>query len=76
LLVDGETGKVMIAPSDLKVAKFSKARENYRRSRAAFAAGEMLPCQTLDGIEISQLANIGRPEKAEQVGLHNVWWAR
>ncbi len=72
LLVNGETGEVTIAPSDLELAKFSKARENYRLFRAAFAAGEMLPCQTLDGIEISLLANIGRPEEAEQVALHNL----
>jgi phosphoenolpyruvate-protein kinase (PTS system EI component) len=32
----------------------------------------MLPCITQDGVEISLLANIGRPEEVEQVGVHNL----
>jgi len=72
LLVDGEAGMVMIAPSAAEVADFSRAKENYQRSTTAVAADEMLPCLTQDGIEISLLANIGRPEEAEQIGKHNL----
>jgi phosphoenolpyruvate-protein kinase (PTS system EI component) len=72
LLVDGEAGKVTIAPSASEVAAFSKSRENYQRSTAAMAADEILPCLTQDGIEISLLANIGRPEEVEQIGIHNL----
>lgn len=70
LLVDGETGRVTIAPSATERAEFSKSRENYQRSTVAVAADEMLPCLTQDGIEISLLANIGRPEEAEQIAIH------
>lgn len=70
LLVDGQAGRVTIAPSATELAEFSKSRENYQRSTAAMAADESLPCLTQDGIEISLLANIGRPEEAEQIGIH------
>ena len=72
LLVDGEAGKVTIAPSASEVAAFSKSRENHQRSTAAMAADEILPCITRDGIDISLLANIGRPEEVEQIGIHNL----
>ena len=72
LLVDGEAGKVTIVPSASEVAEFTKSREDYQRSMAAIAADETLPCVTRDGIEISLLANIGRPEEVEQIGLHDL----
>ncbi|MFW6107040.1 MAG: putative PEP-binding protein [bacterium] len=36
------------------------------------AAAESLPCLTQDGIPISLLANLGRPEEVEQIGIHNL----
>jgi phosphoenolpyruvate-protein kinase (PTS system EI component) len=72
LLVDGQAGRVAVAPSASELAKFSKAREDYQRSTAAIAADEMLPCRTQDGTEILLLANIGRPEEVEQIGSHNL----
>ena len=72
LLVDGEAGTVTIAPSVSEVAEFSKSRESYQRSTATIAADEILPCLTQDGTEISLLANIGRPEEGEQIGIHNL----
>jgi phosphoenolpyruvate-protein kinase (PTS system EI component) len=72
LLVDGEAGRVTVAPSALEVAEFSKSRENYQRCMAIMAADETLPCLTRDGHEISLLANIGRPEEVEQIGIHHL----
>jgi phosphotransferase system enzyme I (PtsI) len=72
VLLDGEAGRVTIEPSPSEVESFSKLKRDYERSSAAIAAGEMLPCITQDGIEISLLANIGRPEEVEQVGMHNL----
>lgn len=72
LLVDGEAGQVTIAPSALEAAEFTKSREDYQRSMAVIAADETLPCVTRDGIEISLLANIGRPEEVEQIGPHDL----
>lgn len=72
LLVDGEAGRVTIGPSALEMEQFSKSRANYQRSTAAIAADENLPCLTRDGVEISLLANIGRPEEVGQIGIHNL----
>ena len=72
LLVDGEAGRVTIDPSPSEMERFSKLKRDYERSAAAIVAGEMLPCITRDGIEIALLANIGRPEEVEQVGVHNL----
>ena len=72
LLVDGASGKVTIAPSATEVTEFSKSREIYQRATTALAVDETLPCLTQDGIEVSLLANIGRPEEAEQIGVHNL----
>ena len=72
LLVDGESGRVTIAPSASEVAEFTKSREDYQRSMVAIAATEILPCLTLDGTEISLLANIGRTEEVEKIGIHNL----
>jgi phosphoenolpyruvate-protein phosphotransferase len=72
LLVDGETGRVTLVPSAAEVAEFAESRANYQRSTAALVADERLPCLTQDGIAISLLANIGRPEEAEQIAIHHL----
>ncbi len=72
LLVDGEAGRVTIDPSPSEMECFSKLKRDYERSAAAIVTGEMLPCITQDGTEIALLANIGRPEEVEQVGVHNL----
>jgi phosphoenolpyruvate-protein phosphotransferase len=72
LLVDGEAGRVTIAPSAADVAAFSQSREHFEHSVAALAADETLPCLTRDGSEISLLANIGRPEEIAQIGIHHL----
>jgi phosphoenolpyruvate-protein kinase (PTS system EI component) len=72
LLVDGEAGRVTISPGAAELEEFSKSSENYQRATAAMAADEVLPCLTRDGIGISLLANIGRPEEVEQIGVHHL----
>ena len=72
LLVDGETGSVMITPSQSDEKRFQKRKRKYEGIVTSIAAKEHLPCVTLDGIEISLLANIGRPEEVERVAQHNL----
>jgi phosphoenolpyruvate-protein phosphotransferase (PTS system enzyme I) len=72
LLVDGQAGTVTISPSAAERATFSKSQEHHQRSLAAMAADETLPCVTRDGVAISLLGNIGRPEEVEQVDIHNL----
>jgi phosphotransferase system enzyme I (PtsI) len=72
LLVDGETGSVVIAPSQSDEESFLKRKRQYESPATSTAVKEKLPCVTQDGIEISLLANIGRPEEVERVAKHNL----
>ena len=72
LLLDGEAGSVLIAPSASDEASFAKRKREHEERADAIAIKEELPCITLDGIEISLLANVGRPEEIEQVTVHNL----
>jgi phosphotransferase system enzyme I (PtsI) len=72
LLVDGEAGSVLMAPSASDEASFAKRKREHEKRADAIAIKEELPCITLDGIEISLLANVGRPEEIEQVTEHNL----
>lgn len=72
LLLDGEAGSVLMAPSASDEASFAKRKREHEKRADAIAIKEELPCITLDGIEISLLANVGRPEEIEQVTGHNL----
>ncbi len=72
LLVDGETGSVVIAPSQPDEASFAKRKREYEIRATSIAAKEKLPCITQDGIEISLFANIGLPEEVGCVAEHNL----
>ena len=72
LLVDGETGRVTVAPSESDEGNFVKTKQEHDRGAAQLAVGEQLPSITRDGIEIKLLANIGRPEELDSVAKHNL----
>ena len=72
LLVDGETGNVVVAPSGSDEEIFADRKREYVRHATSIAATERLPCVTQDGVEIALLANIGRPEETHSVREHNL----
>ena len=72
LLVNGRTGEVTTSPSSSELARFSDSKRAYQHSAAAVSADESLPCVTRDGVAVSLLANIARPEEAEQVNEHHL----
>jgi phosphotransferase system enzyme I (PtsI) len=72
LLVDGQTGTVVIAPTQLDEERFAYQKRKYESLATSIAVTERLPCVTQDGIEISLLANIGRPEEVARVAEHNL----
>ncbi len=72
LLVDGEAGSVLIAPSASDEASFAERKREHESLAETIAVKEKMPCVTQDGIEISLLANVGRPEEIEHVGEHNL----
>lgn len=72
VLVDGETGCVIVDPSHLDEERFGSRKREHDRRATAIAGNETLPCVTLDGVEISLLANIGRPEEIGSVAEHHL----
>lgn len=72
LLVDGETGNVVIAPSPTDESSFLSRKQDHDRRATSISVEEKLPCVTQDGIEISLLANFGLPEEVGGVAEHNL----
>ena len=72
LLVDGETGCLVIEPSPSDEERFLGRKREYERLATSITAKENLPCVTQDGIDISLLANIGLPEEVAHVAEHNL----
>ena len=72
LLVDGETGSLVIQPSRSDEASFLDRKREYERLASSITVAEKLPCVTQDGIDISLLANIGLPEEVGHVAEHNL----
>lgn len=69
LLLDSNTGELVIEPSFVKLQNFRQRRTGFeRRARQALDDAD-LPCETADGTAISILANLGRPTDNE---LHAV----
>jgi phosphoenolpyruvate-protein phosphotransferase len=62
--IDGATGEVIVAPDPGTAAAFDARAARAARARAADAEEASLPPVTLDGIEITLLANIGTPGEA------------
>ncbi|HEX2050423.1 MAG TPA: putative PEP-binding protein [Actinomycetota bacterium] len=59
VVVDGDSGDVVIAPDDDESARAWAAMDAARRERAALEAERGLPAVTLDGRSIELLANVG-----------------
>ena len=70
LLVDGEAGIVTGMPSHSEERSFEDKKRQYQVT--VKAVDETLPCVTRDGIEVSLVANVGRPEDIESVAQHNL----
>ena len=72
LLVDGETGSLVIEPSPSDEARLLDRKREHERLATSITVTEKLPCVTQEGIDISLLANIGLPEEVEHVAEHNL----
>ncbi len=72
LLVDGLAGVVTIEPAEAEEAAFSVRQLEYERQIASLLSEEKQPCVTLDGVEISLLANVGLPDELDQVAEHHL----
>lgn len=71
LLVDGDTGEVVVSPDDERLRRVTAAVE----SAEALAAARALPARTLDGADVTLLANVAsavEARRALQAGAEGV----
>jgi len=64
LLVDGNTGSVIMAPTAKQAARFSSYKHQLHQGSTQRSA---LPCVTKDGAKIDLYANIGHPDESAVV---------
>jgi len=64
LIVDGETGALVVNPSPAVLAEYRARRQAYARERAELELLRDEPAVTLDGIAITLNANIELPDEA------------
>ena len=72
VLVDGQTGSLVVAPSPSDEATYLNRAQEYERIAKSITVKEKLPCVTQDGVDVSLLANIGLPEEIGGVADHNL----
>jgi phosphotransferase system enzyme I (PtsI) len=72
LLVDGQTGNIVVAPTVSAEQAFTKLQQEYADRKLSVKACGNLPCATEDGVTVSLLANIGLPEETDAVGEFNL----
>ncbi len=72
LLVDGQTGRVTMTPTDAAEHSFAESKGQYDDDALEANRAESLECVTRDGTKISLLANINRPHETEMVAAHHL----
>lgn len=70
IIVDGNNGEIIIAPTEEECQKYQKIQHDYEKQQAELKALKDLPAITLDGCEVEMAGNIGNPEEAEAVILN------
>ena len=65
VILDGETGEILIRPSDEERASYDEKIKKQEELKAHYAALKDKPAITLDGKEVELVANIGSPKDAE-----------
>ncbi len=72
LLVDGQAGQVTLSPNQAASDAFAVSRIRYEDDSVQAAQTESLPCVTLDGKQITLLANLNRPCEVDLVHRHHL----
>jgi phosphoenolpyruvate-protein phosphotransferase len=62
--IDGSTGEVVVNPGADDRAEFDRRAARFAETRSRDMADASLPAVTLDGVEVTLLANIGSPAEA------------
>ncbi len=72
LLVDGECGHVLAAPTESEVTPFGLQMLKHQSIRDTAATDKRRPCVTRDGTEVSMFGNISIPDDVNGVLLHDL----
>lgn len=72
ILVDGQTGEVVVHPQPTDVERLVRRKQRYDRSVSIALAAESRECITQDGVQITLYANIARPDECAQVARHHL----
>ncbi|MFO0826657.1 MAG: phosphoenolpyruvate--protein phosphotransferase [Phycisphaerales bacterium] len=67
LVVDGDTGVVIVRPDERTIAQYQLQQEKFGEFRASLRALRTLPATTTDGTTIRLLGNIEFPHEVESV---------
>ncbi len=70
IIVDGETGIVVVNPTEQTLLETEERREQYEIQKALMARKSHLPARTKDGVRISVMGNIELPEEVVSVLDH------
>ena len=65
VILDGETGEILIRPSDKERASYDEKIKKQEELKAHYAELKDKPAITLDGKEVELVANIGSPADAD-----------
>jgi phosphotransferase system enzyme I (PtsI) len=72
LVVNGDSGRVVVDPDEATLEGYRRAMERAERRREELSSVCPLPAVTLDGRRVSIKANIEIPEEVEDALLHGV----
>jgi phosphotransferase system enzyme I (PtsI) len=72
MLIDGEAGEIICNPTNADEKKFANQQQEFEKLAELTLQHESLPCVTLDGIEISLVANLGLIAEANLLAQHNL----
>ncbi len=67
IIVDGNSGKVIVNPSEKSLIKYEERKIKYEDYRAVITRESHLAAETTDGIQLEVMANIELPEEVVSV---------
>lgn len=63
IILDGDSGTVVIDPDEATIARYQRLQERAALFKISLTDLAQLPCVTLDGVPIDLMGNIGSPEE-------------
>jgi phosphoenolpyruvate-protein phosphotransferase len=72
LLVDGQSGEVVLEPEPQLLHNSIASKARYDRETQKAVDAEEFECTTRDGVKVHLCANIGRPSEVPQVAKHHL----